>query len=125
MKTINNDENDFKIRTKIAASFGARFCNNKPIPNGISKQIANDAIRPYGTTKCPCSKIDRPNVNIQNGIIPNAANVLIAVIDIDKSRLPPKITHQIFDAPPDGETPVKNRPSCISILFGNNSKPSP
>lgn len=55
--------------------------------------------------------------------LPKAENVLIVVIDIDKSRFPPRITDHTLEAPPDGETPVKNIPSCISTLFGNSNIP--
>lgn len=56
--------------------------------------------------------------------LPNAANVLVVLIVIDKSMFPPKITVQVFDAPPAGLAPVKNRPSCISGRFGKSHRPS-
>lgn len=54
---------------------------------------------------------------------PNAEKVLIVVMEMERSKLPPKITDQTLDAPPDGETPVKNSPSCMSTLFGNRIYP--
>lgn len=60
---------------------------------------------------------------IRVAILPNAANVLVVLIVIDKSRLPPRSTVHIFDAPPAGELPVKNNPNCISTLFGNKNIP--
>lgn len=56
-------------------------------------------------------------------LLPNAANVLVVLIVIDKSRFPPKITVHIFDAPPAGEHPVKNNPNRNSTFFGNNNIP--
>lgn len=148
IKRISNDENDFRTRTSIFATRGQWRCNSKPIPSGMIKPTANDAMRTYGIIKLPRSKMTRPSVKIHSGIIPastwkklcgkivgwwaknlvlhspNAENVLMVVIAIDKSRFPPKITHQIFEAPPDGDTPVKNIPSCISTLFGKSSTPN-
>lgn len=46
------------------------------------------------------------------------------LIVTDKSKFPPNITVQVFDAPPAGLAPVKNRPSCISVFPGNSNKPS-
>lgn len=60
-----------------------------------------------------------PNVKIHKGIIPKAAKLLTVVIKTDRFILPPKITVHILEAPPVGETPVKNKPNCISILLGN------
>lgn len=64
-------------------------------------------------------------INVLFGVdgLPNAENVLIVVIEIDRSKLPPKITDQMFEAPPDGETPVKNIPSCMATSCGKRSKP--
>lgn len=56
---------------------------------------------------------------------PNDAKVLVVLIVIDKSKLPPKMTVHVFDAPPAGLAPVKNRPSCMAGSFGNSNKPSP
>jgi hypothetical protein len=42
---------------------------------------------------------------------PNAAKVLIVVIASDKFMFPPNISVQMFDAPPAGLTPVKNKPN--------------
>lgn len=93
--------------------------------SGMIKPYAYEAIFEYGTTKLPRSNIRFPSVNIHNGSIANAAIVLVVVIAMDKSRLPPNITVHIFDAPPAGQTPVKNNPNCNSTLFGNKNKPNP
>lgn len=91
--------------------------------SGTMRPIANDAIRWYGTGNASRLKMVLPSVKIHNGIITNALSVLIVVIEIDRSKFPPRITDHVLLAPPDGETPVKNRPSCISTLSGNRIIP--
>lgn len=126
---------------------------SKPMPNGTTNAMAYVEICRYGTARLPRSKIVLPSVKIHNGImavrekkrkkthkkfeikylsrskfqklnLPNAANVLVVVIATDKSIFPPRITVQMFDAPPAGETPVKNNPNCMSTLSGNRIKPN-
>lgn len=55
--------------------------------------------------------------------LPKATIFPTDVIAIDKSILPPRSMVQILDAPPAGETPVKNIPNCISALPGNKINP--
>lgn len=57
-------------------------------------------------------------------LLPKALNVLMVVMAMDKSKFPPSKTHQTFEAPPAGETPVKKMPNCISTESGNNQMPN-
>lgn len=53
----------------------------------------------------------------------NAAKVLMVVIVIDKFKSPPRIRVHMLEAPPPGDTPVKNIPNCISALSGKSTLP--
>lgn len=64
-------------------------------------------------------------LRVPQTVLPKLAMLLIAVIAIDRSMLPPNMIVQMFEAPPAGEAPVKNIPNCISTLPGNNSKARP
>jgi hypothetical protein len=75
MKRISNVENGFRIRTMILLTRGRYFCMRKPKAKGMTRPVANMAIREYGTPNLPCSKITWPSVKIHNGII--AANKTI------------------------------------------------
>lgn len=43
----------------------------------------------------------------------------------DRLRLPPRMKVQMLEAPPPGDTPVKNIPRRISGQCGKIRKPSP
>lgn len=70
------------------------------------------------TSKRASLNIVRPNVNSHKGIIPKAAKVLIVVIKIDKSMFPSSMAVQMLEAPPAGDTPVKNIPNLIAGSLG-------
>ena len=71
------------------------------------------------------SKMTLPRVNIHNGIMKKDENVEMAVIVIDKFRLPPYIKVQMFEAPPPGETPVTKRPNLMADSEAGKTKPRP
>ena len=71
------------------------------------------------------SKMTLPRVKIHNGIMKKDENVEIAVIVIDRFRLPPYIKVQRFEAPPPGETPVTKRPNRMADSEAGKTKPSP
>lgn len=58
-------------------------------------------------------------------ILPKEAKVDIDVIAKDKLRLPPRINVHMLEAPPPGDTPVKNMPNRIAGSSGNMRKPNP
>jgi hypothetical protein len=69
MKRISSVENGLRIRTMTLETRGRYFCMRKPIPKGMTRPMANVAIREYGTSNLPCWKITFPNVKIHNGIM--------------------------------------------------------
>lgn len=69
MNSIKQEENGFKILTISFENFGSLFCKNTPITKGGNKPRAIFATFEYGTTIAPLSKIVRPKVNVQNGIV--------------------------------------------------------
>jgi len=71
------------------------------------------------------SKITVPNVKIQSGIMKNAEKVEMAVMVMDRFKLPPNIRVQMFEAPPPGETPVTKRPSLMADSEAGKMNPRP
>lgn len=116
---IKQDEAGLSRRIKIRVVRGENFWIARPMAKGTIKEMANIVMFSYGTRILPLANIMLPNVKIHKGIIPKAAKLLSVVINIDRLMLPPNMTAHMFDAPPLGETPVKNRPNCISTEFGN------
>lgn len=124
MNTIRKTANGFKIRTRNFAVFGKILCVTIPTANGTTRVTANITILEYGMVKSASSVKVFPRVSIQSGIMKKADNVEIVVIVIDKSRFPPNVSVQIFEAPPPGEQPVINSPSCnAGILISNFAMP--
>lgn len=123
MNTISKADNVFRIRVKNLAALGKYRWISNPIVNGIIKAMMYVNSVLYGTRKFPLSNIVLPSVNSHNGIIPNAAIVLMVVIAMDISILPPSKIVQMFEAPPPGETPVKKRPNCMETSCRKISKP--
>lgn len=77
MKRISSAENGFKIRTMILVTRGRYFCMRKPMAKGMTRALANIAIREYGMPNLPCSKITWPSVKIHNGIMAANINMLL------------------------------------------------
>nr|CAI5842964.1 unnamed protein product [Callosobruchus analis] len=53
-----------------------------------------------------------PNVNIQSGIMPKAAMVLMAVMMMLRLMLPSNTTAHTLEAPPAGDTPYRKIGLC-------------
>lgn len=77
MKRIRNAANGLRIRTMILVTRGRFFCMKKPIPKGMTRAMANIAIREYGTPILPSWKINCPSVKIHNGIIAVNRRILL------------------------------------------------
>nr|CAH7721584.1 unnamed protein product [Callosobruchus chinensis] len=76
------------------------------------------------TLRSALSNIVLPSVNIQSGIMPKAAMVLMAVMMMLRLMLPSNTTAHTLEAPPAGDTPVKNMPRRISGESGNSIRPN-
>jgi hypothetical protein len=57
MKRISSVENGFKIQTMILVTRGRYFCMRNPKAKGMTRPMANIAIREYGIPNLPCWKI--------------------------------------------------------------------